>query len=255
MKHGPTQRIAGIRGPVRETAGGENTNEQKALGGTNYGLLSSPWYGFSWRLLTRGLTLAALRNDDKELQIVLAWKQWKGRWNTDQSWGLPVVYADQHMAAGGKWKEFIRPVMDCWIWKGCTIGSFLGQPRMAPACVSSLESSSWWKVGMERRRGCGAGNSIWPWGAGANDLTADVQDGHWWTVMTVRVDDGWWCASPTLDGWSAVTAKAGRATAGTMNEGGDSRRKERTVHHRQHASCWKEQMVAPSLSGESFSLR
>lgn len=50
--------------------------------------------------------------------------------------------ADQHMAAGGKWKEFIRPVMDCWIWKGCTIGSFLGQPRMAPACVCFLESSS-----------------------------------------------------------------------------------------------------------------
>lgn len=50
--------------------------------------------------------------------------------------------ADQHMAAGGKWTEFIRPVMDCWIWKGCTIGSFLGQPRMAPACVSFLESSS-----------------------------------------------------------------------------------------------------------------
>lgn len=46
MKHGPTQRIAGIRGPVRETAGGENTNEQKALGGTNYGLLSSPWYEY-----------------------------------------------------------------------------------------------------------------------------------------------------------------------------------------------------------------
>lgn len=46
MKHGPTQRIAGIRGPVRGTAGGENTNEQKALGGTNDGLLSSPRYGY-----------------------------------------------------------------------------------------------------------------------------------------------------------------------------------------------------------------